>query len=105
MRKVIQLKRERLTYVLAHILGKQLSDTESLVLEKIIKYSPSSSFNLDVHLSKQIREELNITQSSFNTSISRLQEKNCIKKEGRTITLHPLFNNLSETKEILIKLY
>ena len=79
-----------------------LSDNESAVMAQLIEYSNNNSITLSVYLSKEIRDKLSITATSFNTSIHRLEQKGTIKKEGRTIILNPLYNRLIDVTEILI---
>ena len=83
----------------------QLSDSESAMLSKLIKFSNNNSVTLDVNLSRQIRDELKMTQSSFNTAIHRLELKKCITKEGKGIVLNPVYNRISEWIEIVIKIF
>ena len=81
-----------------------LSDSESAMLLKLITYSTNNSLTLDVNLARQIREELGIKESLYGTCISRLQEKKCITKEGKSIILNPVYNRISEWKEVVIRL-
>lgn len=107
MRKVIKYKELSLTdktYLICSLRKIQLSDSESATMAKLITYSSNNAVTLDVNLARQIREELNFGQSLFNTCINRLEKKKCIRKEGKSIWLDPMFNNLQEVSEIVIKI-
>lgn len=108
MRKVIPCKTnvgfiKSCIKTICTIRGQELSDSELSVLLSLIKYNNNNSLTLDVHLSRQIREELGIGQSLFGTSVSRLESKKCIRKEGKVIMLDPAFNRISEWKELVIR--
>jgi predicted transcriptional regulator len=79
-----------------------LSDTESAVLAELIDNSSNNITTLTIELNKQIRAKLNMNPSLFNTCIHRLQEKGTLKKEGKTLILNPLYNNLSDITQIVI---
>jgi DNA-binding MarR family transcriptional regulator len=106
MRKVIKYPKELSTADKVNILSSLqkigLSDTESAVLAEIIEHSQNNNITLSVSITKQIRDTLNISATSFNTSLHRLEQKGTIKKEGRTIILNPLYNKLQEITELLI---
>jgi len=106
MRKVIKYKELLLkdkVYIISALRKIQLSDSESAVVSSLITYSNNNSLTLDVNLARQIREELEIGQSLFNTCMRRLEIKKCIRKEGKSIWLDPMFNNLKEVSEIVIR--
>ena len=84
--------------------NSELSESESAVVSSLIKYSTNNSLTLDVHLSRQIREELKMGQSLFGTCINRIEKKKCIRKEGKVIILDPVFNSISDWKDLVIRL-
>lgn len=80
-----------------------LSDSESAMMGKLISYSENNGLTLDVNLSRQMRDELKMSQSSFNTAIHRLEQKKCLTKESKGIILNPVFNRITEWKELVIR--
>lgn len=90
-------------YVLCAMLKKKLSDTEINVLSELVEMSQGNSITLNVQITKQIRETLNISESSLNTSIHRLEQKKVINKEGKTIVLSPIFNDLLSLEGLVIE--
>ncbi len=106
MRREIPYKNITLTdriHIISALRKMNLSTTEASVLAQIITYSSNGSTILDVGLTKDIRTELNITSSLFNTAIHRLVEKRTITKQGKVVTLHPLYNKIDQITELLIK--
>lgn len=89
--------------VLCSLMSKHLSDTELSILSELIDMSQNNNITLTVSLTKQIRDELKITTSSFNTSLHRLEQKKVLNKTGKTIMLSPVFNNLSELDGLIIE--
>ncbi len=108
MRKIIKYPAELALSDKVNILSSlqkiSLSDNESAVLAEIIELSSGNIVALSVHITKQIRNKLSISASLFNTSLHRLEQKGTMKKEGKTIILNPLYNQLTVVTEILIKL-
>ncbi len=109
MRKVIKYS-DKEEYIkacittLCSLRNTNLSDSESAMLLKLITYSTNNSLTLDVNLGRQIREALGIGESLYGTCISRLQDKKCITKEGKSIILNPVYNRIMEWKEVVIRL-
>lgn len=81
-----------------------LSDTELLVLTKLVEYSQNNTITLSPIFTKQIRAMINIKEQAFNTAISRLGKKGVFRKEGKSLYLLPCYNNLDKITEVLIKL-
>ena len=79
-----------------------LSSTELNIMCQFIHYSLNNFLCLDVAISSEIQKDIGITQSSFNTSVFRLEKKGVIKKSGKTITLHPIFNNIQNLDKLII---
>lgn len=103
MRGVIKKKLSERLMVFNQLQGISLSDTETLILSRIIYYSSNGSLVMDGQLIKDIRAKENIKESAFNTAINRLEKKRCFNKGGKTITLSPLYVKLEQFNEILIK--
>lgn len=109
MRKVIKYS-ERDQFIrsciktICTLRDQELSDSELSVMVLLIKYSNNNSVNLDVHLARQIREELKIGQSLLGTCINRIERKKYIRKDGKVIMIDPTFNNIGEWGELVIRL-
>ena len=85
------------------MLNRNLSDNEINILSELIEMNQGNSITLQVGITKQIRDELKISASSFNTSIHRLELKKVITKSGKVIMLLPIFNNLSDLDGLVIE--
>jgi hypothetical protein len=81
---------------------KGLSATEELILCKLIELSINNSLSLSVDISRQIQQDLTISQSSFSTSLHRMVEKKVIAKQGKVVTLNPVFANINELEKLVI---
>lgn len=88
--------------VIINVLFGGLSATESLILTKLIHYSTNNSITLSADFSRLIQQELNITQSSFSTTLFRLQKKKLIEKPGKVIVLNPVFANIDQLEKLVI---
>jgi len=84
------------------IKGIHLSETEIVALESLILFSDNGSLGITPLISKQIRCEMGITSSALNTAIFRLTEKGAINKQGRTVIISPVFNNIDSLTGVLI---
>lgn len=104
MRGRIETKNSSLTKLrIINIINKKnISESETLLLDKLIQYSVNNSVTLDKGLIAQIKEELDIKDSNFTTTIFRLVKNNCIRKEGRTVNLLPIYRSIGEIKSLLI---
>jgi len=80
----------------------QLADSELSLLKTIIDFSTNNSITITPELSKQILVAANLTQSSFGTSLHRLEKKGVLNSMGKTKNLHPVFNNILTWDKILI---
>lgn len=104
MIKGLTIKDSGLTHKVAAICGLKfnISATEQLVLCSLIYLSINNTVCLSVEISRQIQESTPISPSSLSTCIFRLQEKDVIRKSGKTITLNLIFHNIQEMDKLLI---
>ena len=103
MRGVIKKKLADKLTIITNIQGVSLSKSELSILAEIVYYSNNGSVTLDMTLTKQIRDKLNISPSLFSTAIHRLMEKKVIRKAGKTIVISPVYTSLESITELLIK--
>lgn len=82
--------------------NSSLSDTELKVLAVILDYSTNNSITLTPDIGRQIKNEAAISETSFSTSLFRLEKKGIFSKVSRTITFHPVFSNIHTTERIVI---
>lgn len=107
MRKILKLSNvtlQKKVSLISSIAGITLSEAESALLAEVIELSSNNQILLSPNVSSHIRAKLNITQSSFGTSLFRLEQKQAIKKNGRNLILHPLYKDILSVTEVLIKL-
>lgn len=89
--------------VVCKICFKQvLSETELDVLAAVILYSTNNSITITSDIGKQIKSEINITDTNFSTSLFRLEKKGVFSKDSKTITLHPAFTGMHDCDKIYI---
>jgi hypothetical protein len=78
------------------------AETELKSLTYLIQYSTNNSICLSIDISKQICSSAGIGRSAFGTALSRLESKGVIVRSGKTVTFHPVFNNIEVAEKILI---
>lgn len=88
--------------LICYLLDVSLPESELKVLAGIVKYAGTGSLALTVLLTKQLRAEYDLTESSFSTSAHRLEKKGLIVRHGKTVTINPLLVGLNETNKIAI---
>ena len=94
---------QRKVFIICSLFDKQLSNNEINILSELVEMSQGNSITLNVQITKQIRETLDISESSLNTSIHRLEQKKVITKSGKTIVLSPIFNDLLSLEGLVIE--
>jgi len=80
----------------------ELAEGEMNVLLALVKYSSNNSLFMTALISKQIREENGMSDSGLSTAVFRLVKRGVIMRNGKTITLHPVFTNISELDKLVI---
>lgn len=103
MIKQIKIK-EGISAVLVRAIFGHLSESEQRTLDVLIKFCTNNSITITPDISKQILQAAEITQSSFNTSLHRLEKKGIINSIGKTKNLHPYLHNIDKCDGILIKI-
>lgn len=88
--------------ILTYIAFGYVSDTELNVLRLIIAYSTHNSMSVDINISSTISSSLKITNSAFNTTLFRLNKRGVIRKQGKLITLSPVYSKIEDMDKLLI---
>lgn len=78
------------------------SDSELQILAYLIQFSTGNSITLTVDLSRQIKASAGVGDSSFSTSLFRLEKKGVLTRLHKTVNLHPAFNNLQDVEKLMI---
>jgi hypothetical protein len=81
---------------------EKISDSELQTLISLLEYEVAGCTTLTIEVAKQIRSTAGISDSNFNTSLFRLEKKGVIKRNGKTVMFHPVFNNVREFTGLLI---
>lgn len=81
---------------------ESLSETELDVLAVILDYSSNNSVTLSLDVSKQVKQQAGVSDSSFSTSLYRLEQKGIIIRQGKTIQFHPAFSNIHSVDSFII---
>jgi len=105
VRKQIKIKSQSLDKKIAVIGGiffGELSDVEMRVLVELMAYE-QAQISLSPMMSKSIKTTLNLSDSTFNVSLSRLNKKKAINKVKSLIILSPILNGLSANNEWVIR--
>lgn len=79
-----------------------LPNSELNILLELIYMSVNNQLVMEIKTGRSIRTKLNMSQSLLSTNLYRLEQKGIINKNGRTITILPLFSGLDD-EPILIK--
>lgn len=82
--------------------GHELSAAEFKTLQGLVEVSESNNLFLSVATSSHIKEKFSLTESAFNTSVFRLNKKRLIIRNGKTINLSPMFNNIGQLENLVI---
>lgn len=80
----------------------ELAEGEMNVLLALVKYSSNNSLFMTALIARQIREENGMSDSGLSTAVFRLCKRGVIMRNGKTITLHPVFTNISELDKLVI---
>ena len=80
----------------------ELAEGEMNVLLALVKYSSNNSLFMTALISRQIRGENGMSDSGLSTAVFRLCKRGVIMRNGKTITLHPVFTNISELDKLVI---
>lgn len=80
----------------------ELAVSEMNVLMALVRYSNNNSLFMTAVINKQIREENGMSDSGLSTAVFRLVKKGLIIRNGKTITLHPVFTNIMELDKLVI---
>jgi len=89
--------------VLNRMVNISLSDSESAVLAELLSYSTGNALTLTPEITKQMRSNTSMAPSLFNTCMHRIEQKGAIKKEGKTIMLSPIYNNMENITGLLVE--
>jgi len=103
----IKFKEGSATYKKAEVISKtvfqeSLSETELHVLAVILDYSTNNAITLSLDVSKQVKQQVDVSDSSFSTSLYRLEQKGIIIRQGKTIQFHPAFSNIHLMDSLII---
>ncbi len=79
------------------------SPTECQVMSQLIRVGENGMLNLSIDTSKSITKALNLSNNTLNVSLSRIEKKGAIRKEGRIIVFQPVWNNIMNENEYLIE--
>lgn len=88
--------------VLLALSGQNLSDAEFSSLIAVISYSVNNSIFVSAHIGGIIKKEFGLSDSAFSTSLFRLEKKGLIKRDGKTIVLHPMLSNVGELEKLVV---
>jgi len=97
MYKTIKLKgdsADAYTDIIARIKFSITSDTEIKVLQLLLKYSTNLSITMTKHVNKVIADESSISTNLLSTTLHRLEKKESIRRQGRTIYINLAFKDL-----------
>lgn len=107
MYKTIKLKgysADAYTDLIARIKFSITSDTEVKVLQLLLKYSSNMTITMTKQVNKVIADESLITTNLLSTTLHRLEKKESIRRQGRTIYLNLAFKDLETIKGIVFTL-
>lgn len=78
------------------------SEIELKIMTVLVRYGTGNSITLTPDLARQIRESAVVSEGSFSTYLFRLEKKKVFIRQGKTIMLHPVFNNIGDCDSIMI---
>lgn len=89
------------TSIISRIRFKITSDTEVFVMQSLVRHSTNMSITMTKEANSYVANEVGITLNLLSTTLHRLEKKQTIRRTGRTILLHPAFNELETIKGIV----
>jgi len=92
--------RERVELV-CKIAFTPLAEAELVTLCLLIEYSNNNQIALTPDIGKQVRGSA-VSESSFSTSLHRLEKKKVINRSGRTIIITPLLKDIGNWDKLVI---
>lgn len=88
---------------LIQLSGGVVSSAEITSLVALCEYSTNNTIHLDAKNREGICRGYGITDSALSTAMHRLEKKKLIARNGKTISLHPMFSGIGELKALVIK--
>lgn len=88
--------------ILARILYGTLPESELLTLLAVVECGVNNDLFITTDVSKHIKIKYGISHSSFTTGLFRLKEKGLIKKDGKTVTVHPIFTGVVDMNKFVV---
>lgn len=88
--------------ILLRVMFETLPEAELKTLTAIIEYSTNGAIAITADIGRQIRDAGGITESSFSTSLYRLEKKGIIKRSGKTVFLNPVFVGIGELDKFVV---
>jgi predicted transcriptional regulator len=80
-----------------------VSDKELDILLNLLDRVSNNSVTITPLTTKSVTEELKISQTNLSTCIYRLEQKGVLARQGKTLQLHPVFNNIQSLEGLVIK--
>lgn len=103
MNKKIEIKdHNKKLSIMCYAFFGGISASERTILSELINTSTNNSIVLNGEISGQICQSLNMSAAAFSIALFRLEKKGVIKKSGKSITLHPVLNNINELDTLII---
>lgn len=80
----------------------ECSKAELSVVTVLIKYSTGNCINLTSVIADQARQSAGVSATNWTTCLFRLEKKGIISRAGKTISFHPIFNNIQDCESIML---
>jgi hypothetical protein len=78
------------------------SPTECRVMCAIVRIGEHGMLNMTIDMSKSLTKALNLNNNTLNVSLSRIEDKGALRKNGRVIVFQPVWSGIIEENEYLI---
>lgn len=88
--------------VMTLLIDKELSDLELKVLTGVVQLSENNTVFMSIPTGTKIKQDYRVSESGLSTGLHRLQKKGLIVRDGKTISLLPMFNNIQDLSNLIV---
>lgn len=80
--------------IVSRVIYGSLPPAELSVLQQLVKCAENNSLHLSPEATLELRNRTSLSTSGFSTAIARLEKKNILSRQGRSIILNPYFKGI-----------
>lgn len=90
---------------MCEILFGGISKSELNILCYLVDQSLNNTIILNNSYLEELKSKYDVSASAVGTSVFRMEKKGVLSKSGKTIMLHPIFNNVLNLNALVINFH